>query len=80
LILDIFNHFMPAAYFERLRQLVPDHPAATAFPKLATLWDLDARLKLLAQFGDYARCVARQSAARIAGAARAHRGAGAPRQ
>ena len=44
---------MPAAYFEKLRQLVPDHPAATAFPKLATLWDLDARLKLLDQFGDY---------------------------
>jgi aminocarboxymuconate-semialdehyde decarboxylase len=53
LILDVFNHFMPAAYFEKLRQLVPDHPAATAFPKLATLWDLDARLKLLDQFGDY---------------------------
>jgi uncharacterized protein len=55
LILDIFNHFMPAAYFEKLRQLVPDHPAATAFPKLATLWDLDARLKLLDQFGDYSQ-------------------------
>ena len=46
---------MPAAYFEKLRQLVPDHPAATAFPKLATLWDLDARLKLLDQFGDYSQ-------------------------
>lgn len=55
MILDIFNHFMPAAYFEKLRQLVPDHPAATAFPKLATLWDLDARLKLLDQFGDYSQ-------------------------
>src|SRR4029079_17977487 len=52
---DIFNHFIPAAYFEKLRQLAPDHPAATAFPKLATLWDLDARLKLLDQFGDYSQ-------------------------
>jgi aminocarboxymuconate-semialdehyde decarboxylase len=52
-IIDIFNHFMPATYFERLRQLVPDHPAATAFPHLRTLWDIDARLRLLEQFGEY---------------------------
>ena len=52
-IIDIFNHFMPEPYFGRLRKLVPDIPAATAFPRLRTLWDLDARLRLLDQFGDY---------------------------
>src|SRR5215211_6518879 len=46
---------MPKAYFERLRRLVPEHAAATAFPRLRTLWDLDARLRLLDQFGDYAQ-------------------------
>ena len=55
MIIDVFNHFIPPAYFERLRQLIPDHPAATAFPRLRTLWDLDARLRLLEQFGDYAQ-------------------------
>ena len=55
MIIDVFNHFMPSAYFERLRRLVPEHAAATAFPRLRTLWDLDARLKLLDQFGDYAQ-------------------------
>jgi len=54
-IVDVFNHFMPKAYFERLRRLVPEHAAATAFPRLRTLWDLDARLRLLDQFGDYAQ-------------------------
>ncbi len=53
MIIDIFNHFMPATYFDRLKKLVPDLPAATAFPRLRTLWDLDARLRLLDQFGDY---------------------------
>lgn len=53
MIIDVFNHFMPPAYFERLKRLVPDHPAATAFPRLKTLWDVDARLRLLDQFGDY---------------------------
>jgi aminocarboxymuconate-semialdehyde decarboxylase len=52
-ILDIFNHFMPAAYFERLKTLAPDLPAATMFPRLRTLWDIDARLRLLDQFGEY---------------------------
>src|SRR5476649_782934 len=44
---------MPAAYFERLKKIVPDLPAATAFPKLRTLWDVDARLRLLDHFGEY---------------------------
>jgi len=44
---------MPAPYFDRLKKLVPDLPAATAFPRLRTLWDLDERLRLLDQFGDY---------------------------
>jgi uncharacterized protein len=52
-IIDIFNHFIPADYFERLRALVPDQPAATAFPRLRALWDMDERLRLLDRFGDY---------------------------
>jgi uncharacterized protein len=52
-ILDIFNHLMPAAYFERFKTLAPDLPAATMFPRLRTLWDIDARLRLLDQFGEY---------------------------
>jgi uncharacterized protein len=52
-IIDIFNHFMPAAYFDRLKTLAPDLPATTAFPRLRTLWDLEARLRLLDRFGDY---------------------------
>ena len=53
MIIDIFNHFIPAGYFERLRALVPDQPAATAFPLVRTLWDIDERLRLLDRFGDY---------------------------
>ena len=56
-IIDIFNHFMPAPYFERVQRLVPGHAAATAFPRLRTLWDIDARLRLLDQFGAYQQVV-----------------------
>jgi uncharacterized protein len=50
MMIDIFNHFMPKAYLDRLGRLIPGHVAVTAFPRLKTLWDVDARLKLLDQF------------------------------
>ena len=53
MIIDVFNHFMPKAYLERLRELIPNHAAITAFPRLKTLVDVDAELRLLDQFGDF---------------------------
>ncbi len=52
MVIDVFNHFMPAAYLDRLARLAPDHIAVTAFPRLKPLVDVDARLRLLDQFGD----------------------------
>src|SRR4051812_48605009 len=51
-IIDVFNHFMPAAYLDRMARFAPDHIAVTAFPRLKPLVDVDARLRLLDQFGD----------------------------
>ena len=50
MMIDIFNHFMPKAYLDRLGAVIPGHVALTAFPRLKTLWDVDARLSLLDQF------------------------------
>src|SRR6516225_699903 len=50
MMIDIFNHFMPRAYLDRLRTLIPGHMVLTAFPRLKTLWDVDARLALLDEF------------------------------
>jgi len=50
LIIDIFNHFMPRPYLERIAKLIPDHIAVTAFPRLDTLVDIEARLRLLESF------------------------------
>jgi aminocarboxymuconate-semialdehyde decarboxylase len=49
-IIDVFNHFMPKAYLDRLAKLAPDHVAVTAFPRLKPLVDVDARRRLLDQF------------------------------
>jgi predicted TIM-barrel fold metal-dependent hydrolase len=50
MMIDVFNHFMPEAYLDRLAALIPGHVAVTAFPRLATLCDVDARLALLDEF------------------------------
>ncbi len=51
-MLDIFTHFMPKPYLDRLGELIPGHPALAAFPRIKTLWDVDARLRLLNEFGE----------------------------
>ncbi len=52
MIIDVFNHFIPKSIFDRLATLVPGHIALSAFPELPTLWDVDARLKMMDEFGD----------------------------
>jgi uncharacterized protein len=49
-MLDIFTHFMPKPFLERLGELIPGHPVLTAFPRIKTLWDVDARIALLDEF------------------------------
>src|SRR5690349_12827774 len=49
-MLDVFNHFMPKPYLDRLGDLIPGHPVLGAFPRIKTLWDVDARLALLDEF------------------------------
>ena len=50
MMIDIFNHFMPQAYLERLGSLIPGNPVLMAFPRLNPLWDVDARRALLDEF------------------------------
>jgi aminocarboxymuconate-semialdehyde decarboxylase len=49
-MLDIFTHFMPKPYLDRLGDLIPGHPVLAAFPRIKPLWDVDARLALLDEF------------------------------
>lgn len=52
MIIDVYNHFIPHKLFERLGDLIPGHIALKAFRQLPTLWDIEARLRLLDQFDD----------------------------
>jgi predicted TIM-barrel fold metal-dependent hydrolase len=48
--IDIFNHFTPQKVYETFRTLAPDNPGLKAFAALPTLWQIDARLRLMDQF------------------------------
>jgi aminocarboxymuconate-semialdehyde decarboxylase len=49
-MLDIFTHFTPKPFLDRLGTLIPGHPVLAAFPRIKPLWDVDARLALLDEF------------------------------
>lgn len=51
-MIDVFNHIAPKTYFDRLPDYAPGHPVLTAFQRLRPLLDVDARLRLLDEFGD----------------------------
>jgi aminocarboxymuconate-semialdehyde decarboxylase len=55
--IDIFNHFIPDAYYRRVQVLAPDNMALKAFKHLPQLWDLDERLRLLDEFDGYQQVI-----------------------
>ena len=55
MIIDIYNHFIPRGIYERLETLLPGHMVLNAFRQLPTLWDIDARLRLLDGFDGVAQ-------------------------
>jgi predicted TIM-barrel fold metal-dependent hydrolase len=52
MIIDIYNHFIPQPIWQRLGDLIPGHIALQAFKQLPTLYDIEARLRLLDEFDD----------------------------
>jgi uncharacterized protein len=51
--LDAYNHILPLPYFERLMEILPDPRLRERWPKLKTLYDIDAHLRLMDGFDDY---------------------------
>ena len=56
-MLDIFNHVLPRTVFDRFRACAPDNPGLKVFEKLAALWDLDARFRIMDEFEGYRQIV-----------------------
>ncbi len=51
--LDAYTHLFPAKYFTRMQELVTNKGAIKRWLNLPTLWDVEARLRMIDSFGDY---------------------------
>ena len=51
--IDLFNHILPKPYFDRLVDIIPDKRMLERYPKLPTLWDLDAHRAMLDEYDGY---------------------------
>lgn len=51
--LDAFTHLFPLAYFEQMQKHVTNKGAIKRWLNLPTLWDVEARLRMIDSFGDY---------------------------
>ncbi|MFC8126569.1 amidohydrolase family protein [Streptomyces sp. NPDC057302] len=49
---DAYSHILPAPYFARMRELAVDTGALKRWLELSALHDLDARLRMMDEFGD----------------------------
>jgi hypothetical protein len=52
--LDVFNHFFPERYFEKMIDVAPTHKdMGKRIRNIAELHDLDARFRVMDRFDDY---------------------------
>ena len=54
--LDVFNHVFPEIFIETLADTMPKR-AVARWRSIETLWNMDARLRLLDEFGDYQQVI-----------------------
>src|SRR5438874_1775234 len=52
--IDIFPHIFPKAYFDKMVEVIPNKGAVRRWLNIPVLYDLDARLRMMEEFGpDY---------------------------
>ena len=51
--LDIFPHIFPRSYFDKMVEVAPDRGAIKRWLNIPVLYDLEARLEMMEEFGDY---------------------------
>jgi predicted TIM-barrel fold metal-dependent hydrolase len=51
--LDVFPHIFPKAYFDRMVEVIPNKAAVRRWTAIPVLFDLEARLNMMKEFGEY---------------------------
>lgn len=56
--LDIFNHVFPVPFFEKMQEVLPDTGPIKRWLNIPVLYDMDARMKMMDEFGeDYCQVI-----------------------
>ncbi len=56
--LDIFNHVFPVPFFERMQEVLPDTGPVKRWLNIPVLYDMDARMRMMEEFGeDYCQVI-----------------------
>src|SRR5687768_9652010 len=55
--IDVFNHFLPAAYLEALNKHAGDHPVVRYAAKIRPLWDVGERMRMIERWPDLRQVV-----------------------
>lgn len=63
--IDIFNHVFPVPFFERMQEVLPDTGPVKRWLKVPVLHDMDARMRMMEEFGDDYRQIISLSAPTI---------------
>jgi len=53
--LDIYNHVFPVDFFRRMEEVMTDKGPIKRWLNIPMLYDIDARLKIMERFGEYAQ-------------------------
>lgn len=56
--IDAYTHLFPSRYFARMQELVTNKGAIKRWLNLPTLWDVEARRRMIDSFGDYQQVLA----------------------
>ena len=54
--IDVFNHVFPIEFFDAAEPLMPGN-AVERWKAIETIWDMDARMKMMDQFDDYCQII-----------------------
>ncbi|MBB44007.1 MAG: amidohydrolase [Rhodospirillaceae bacterium] len=54
--IDVFNHVFPTEFFEAAESLMPAN-AVTRWKSIETIWNMDARSRMMDQFDDYCQII-----------------------
>ena len=63
--IDIFPHIFPKSYFDKMVEVIPNKAAVRRWTEIPVLYDLNARLRMMEEFGPEYQQILRSEERRV---------------